>query len=187
MSETLKGEIIDHNEQKLLIYKYLRARDWIVEPEYTVENRRIDLVAWYRYADIMFIIEVKTNLIAEMANAIGQLQIAKALMMHRFPSYEIHLGLAAPEPEKKGSELVSTICKSASVWFIHNSSGRLFFTYNLSFLNASFESYMAYRLWKVINQKLPRKLDHALKELSEGARLQFEALIEKEAREELKR
>lgn len=171
------GETTDHEGQRRLVANYLKRHDWIIQTEYTIENRRIDLVAWYRYDDIILIVEVKTDLPSELVTAIGQLMTAKALIKNRYPSHEIHTALAVPFPmERRGSTFIH-VCVDSGIFVILNyGDGKLMFSRSNT-IPHSFDVYMAYKLWKVINKKLPKKLENILEELGEKRREIFESLI----------
>ena len=159
MSEIVRPEPdTSHDGQVKLLADYLRKYDWHVETKYKVENKRIDLIAWYRYDDIILITESKTDLKAEIGTAIGHLSITKALIKKRYPEYKIQPAIIAPYDQvKEYYEFVP-----------HGTWSIVYHPYDEIIIHFPFEpwfeKYMAYKLSKAIEEKLPRKLEFLLKE-----------------------
>ena len=170
------GEVTDHLCQLQLVARWFEENDWHVEKEYTLRNRRIDLVAWYKYDNIIFLTEVKTDLLSEITNAIGQLQTAKALMMYYSPSHEIYMGISAPQVEYEKTGDIAVICENSNVFLINNYDGKIQFTNRIKGL--SFKAYMAYKLWKITNQDFPHKLDKLLNTLDKYQRKEYDSIVQ---------
>lgn len=171
-------EIQSHEEQLNLLVKYFENHDWNCATEYTIENRRIDFIAWYKYDDIIFVGEVKTDLWVEITNAVGQLQTAKAILRYHYPNHEIHLGVAAPYPEYEKTGTIATICGKLNIWLIQNINGKLIFRFARED-SMPFDCYMIHKLNNIIKETLPNKIEKQLKEINETLKNKYLSEITK--------